>query len=222
MSYRYDIFVSYKWGSDIKVWVDEVFVPILKNVLYELADDPADNDVFHDAKQNLPGGNIPAVLRDGVANSKCMVCVITKSYFTKSFWCTAELSAMLKREEETRVREAEGHIGLVFPLIFVNANQVNLAARNGVYDLDGARELLTDIQPLELDERQFFRISAGFKGTTAYDDLRFIIKDWVQNSMLDRIKNPPNWQPAWNALNYFQSRFIPPAPGLGNFPLPRL
>jgi len=186
MAYEHDVFVSYKWGNDLKIWVDKVFIPILKDALYDTTDSAEDSIIFHDAEENKPGGSIPLVLRDGVARSKCMVCVITYPYFTKSAWCPAELSAMLEREKVTAIRQPPKHVGLVFPVLFVDMSKTRLADRNPVYGLPGPKNFLTKIQPLELDEDKFFRISAGFKDTNGFDDLRLLVKKWVRESIKDR------------------------------------
>lgn len=212
MSYRHDIFISYKWNGDVKAWVESVFVPILSNVMDELKDRFGDDDIFHDVKQTVGGASIPEVLRDGVANSKCMICVFTKNYFTNSYWCTAELSAMLRREEETDARNNEDHVGLVFPLLFIDERQELPIQRNAVYGVDAAARLLNHILPLQLDRERFFRIAAGFKGTPAYDDLRFKIYDWVFRSIYPRLMSVPDWDPQWRTTDYFVSRFDAPPP----------
>ncbi|MDB4922910.1 toll/interleukin-1 receptor domain-containing protein [Mucilaginibacter sp.] len=222
MAYRHDIFVSYKWGGDLKVWVDSVFIPILKNVLIELKDEFRDTDIFHDVRSTLSGANVPDVLRDGVAYSKCMVCVVNKPYFTNSKWCTEELSAMLRREEETGVRRNADHVGLVFPVLFVDEAETELGNQNTVYTHRGAAGLLEQILPLKLNEEKFFCIAAGFKGTTGYDQLRLTIKRWVRNGLLKQIQTPPEWRPGWGELPYFESRFNPPALVQEHFAMPQL
>lgn len=222
MSYRHDIFISYKWNGDIKAWVESVFVPILINVLDEVKDRFGNDDIFHDVKQTVAGASVPEVLRDGVANSKCMICVLTKNYFTNSYWCTAELSAMLRREEETGARNNQDHIGLVFPLLFIDQRRQLPAQRNAVYGVGAAAQLLNNILPLQLDRARFFCIAAGFKGTPAYDDLRYEIYDWVVNSIYPRLATVPDWNPQWRTNDYFISRFDPPEPTPQNFSLPRL
>lgn len=224
MSYRHDIFVSYKWGGDLKEWVDSVFIPILRNVLIEIKAEYRDTDIFHDVRSTLSGATIPAVLRDGVAFSKCMVCVINRPYFTNSKWCPEELSAMLRREEETLVRQQPGHVGLIFPVLFVDETEVALAARNAVYQHQGAAKLLSDILPLMLDEERFFCIAAGFKGTSGYDALRLIIKRWVRRGIEAQLNEPPVWREEWRGIDYFESRFQPAGQGQGQqpFTLPQL
>lgn len=222
MGYKHDIFVSYRWRGDIKEWVDFVFVPILRNVLEELKTETDTSAIFHDDDRTLSGANVPSVLRDGVGNSKCMVCVMTTPYFTNSYWCSAELSAMLRREEETGARNNPDHTGLIFPVIFVDENEREPENRSILYSIAQARQLFMEIRPLELNEEKFYCVAAGFKGTTSYDELRFAIRKWVKKSILPKLKEPPKWQAGWNEEDYFISRFNNLTAPPKNFVLPSL
>jgi len=220
MPYQHDIFISYKWDVDTKEWVDFVFLPILSNVLDQLRDQFKASDIFHDESRTVEGATVPDVLRDGVANSRCMVCVFSKTYFTRSSWCLAELSAMLKREEETGVRNNNKHVGLVFPVLFIDETETELEDKNLVYTVPPARELLNKILPLQLNQEEFFCIAAGFKGTTSYDALRFKIFKWVKSSIYPQLIAPPEWKEKWRSEEYFVSRFNLPEQPVQSYPVP--
>ena len=224
MSYRHDIFVSYKWNGDVKTWVENVLVPIMENVLDEIKDRYLPGDIFHDVKQTLFGASVPEVLRDGVAHSKCMICVFTKNYFTNSYWCPAELSAMLRREDETEARNNDAHVGLVFPIIFVDERRKIAIEQSPIYTVGAAAQLVGNILTLRLDRKRYFCVAAGFLGTEAYDELRFAIYDWLYNSIYRRLSSVPDWNPKWRAAEYFESRFnAPQAQGqISHYSLPTL
>ena len=96
VSYRYDVFLSYRRIGDWSRFVERSFLPMLTHWLSEELDDPA--RIFYDRGELQPGGDWPQELAEAIAVSKVMICLWSKQYFT-SDWCKAELAHMLARRE---------------------------------------------------------------------------------------------------------------------------
>lgn len=75
--------------------VDGIFLPMLKRELSDALGDKA--KIFHD-KQIEVGAEWPPSLALALANSKILICLWSRQYFT-SDWCQAELKQMLARRE---------------------------------------------------------------------------------------------------------------------------
>ncbi|NEU10106.1 hypothetical protein GZH53_17410 [Flavihumibacter sp. R14] len=206
MSYRHDIFVSYKWGGDRKRWVDQIFLPILRESLENVKGTINRDDIFHDVSQTLSGAYLPDVLKDGVAFSKCMVCIITLPYFVNSIWCPSEFAAMLKRETVLNIRANNpNHTGLIFPIVFVDEEETTIEEQSPVFRDVGMRNLILNISPLRLNLK-YNSVSSGFKESLAYDELRTIVLRWVRKSIYPVVSQAPSWDPDWRSDSYF----IPP------------
>lgn len=94
MSYKYDVFLSYRRANAWPKFVDRIFLPMFRHWLSaELGRNP---EIFFDADCIETGSQWPNELATGVASSKLMVCLWSREYFS-SDWCKAELGHMMTR-----------------------------------------------------------------------------------------------------------------------------
>ena len=93
MSYKYDIFISYKrhpmwdpWFVSLKEWLE----PWLSQELHREA------SIFLDQEDIKTGDDWREKISSALAQSRCMVCVWSPLYF-QSQWCVAEWQSFAKR-----------------------------------------------------------------------------------------------------------------------------
>lgn len=228
MNYKYDIFISYKWGADRKKWVDNILRPILVSMIQEVVNkqDLTQEVVFKDTDNIPKGATLDVSLQKAVAYSKCMICVVSLPYFKDSSWCPTEFSAMLYREVKTNVRSTGNYMGFIFPIIFVEEKESKIERKSPVYEYPELRELIFGISPLELDYEKYNRVSKSFEASDEYDQLRNIIRRWVRDSIkpqLERINNSYPWQTEWDTPEYllqpykpFKDKYCSPPPPPSN------
>lgn len=228
MAYKYDIFISYKWGDDRKEWVDKILRPILEYSIKEeidvkfLTSQVASEVIFQDEKDVPKGATLAVSLQKGVAYSKCMICIVSLPYFKSSSWCPTEFSSMLYRELKTNIREGGNHMGFIFPIIFVEEEESKIERKSTVYKYPELRDLIFGISPLELDYEKYNRIGENFKYTAEHNKLKNIIRRWVRDSIgpqLERINKSYPWQSEWDTPEYlldpynnFKERYCSPPP----------
>src|ERR1035437_1784667 len=111
MSYQHDIFISYRRNPETYVWITEHFVPLLKlHVELELGRKP---EIYVDS-QIESGTSWPASLRAALGASRVLIALWSANYLA-SVWCTEELSHMLAREREAKLRTIDRPHGVVIP-----------------------------------------------------------------------------------------------------------
>jgi hypothetical protein len=109
--YRHDVFLSYSRVQQWPAWVDRIFLPVIEHWLSaELGRDVV---VFQDVRSIEPGQNWPSELEQGLAASRVMITLWSKTYF-RSEWCRRELAALMARADQQRARGLSGQI--IFPL----------------------------------------------------------------------------------------------------------
>jgi TIR domain len=130
--YRYDVFLSYSRSGQWETFVDEVFEPILVHWLgEELGRTPA---IFKDRAALSIGQNWLEALELALRSSRVMITLWSRQYFS-SEWCRRELSFMLARANEFKIRGAFDrivmpatiHDGRNFPAFLSALQAVNLA-----------------------------------------------------------------------------------------------
>jgi hypothetical protein len=195
MDYKYEIFISYKWGGPYKEWVDKIFYPILFDLMdLEL---PTQPNIFKDTENIVSGAQLDTSIRTALAHSKCMVSIVSLPYFTKSVWCPTEFSAMLYREKTTMARTNGNQVGFIFPIIFVDPQQPQLEKKNALYEYPTLRDLIFNITPLELDIK-FMQTNTAFLDGKEYGELKLILHRWFVKSLKPAIKrSEPTWQNEW-------------------------
>ena len=112
MAYQYDVFISYK--SESKDWVLKAFLPLFERHLQEALGGRKPS-IFMDMQRIENGDAWRNTLRYALAHSRCVVAVLTPSYF-HSEWCTKELSVMLHRAKQHGLLTKEIPGGLIAPL----------------------------------------------------------------------------------------------------------
>jgi hypothetical protein len=111
MSYQHDIFISYRRNPETYVWITEHFVPLLTlRVELELGRKP----LIYVDDQIESGTSWPASLGAALGGSRVLIVLWSGNYLT-SVWCTEELSHMLGREREAKLRTVDRPRGVVIP-----------------------------------------------------------------------------------------------------------
>lgn len=130
--YKYDVFLSYSRSGQWETFVDDVFEPILSHWLgEELGRTPV---VFKDRSIVSIGQNWHEMLEHALQASRVMVTLWSRQYFS-SEWCRRELSFMLARANEFKVRgvfdriilPATIHDGNKFPPFLSALQTLNLS-----------------------------------------------------------------------------------------------
>jgi hypothetical protein len=111
MSYTHDIFISYRRNPETYVWITEHFAPLLAlRVEFELGRKP----VLYVDDQIESGTAWPASLGAALGGSRILIALWTGNYLA-SVWCAEELSHMLSREREAKLRTVSRPHGVVIP-----------------------------------------------------------------------------------------------------------
>lgn len=130
--YKYDVFLSYSRSGQWETFVDDTFEPILSHWLgEELGRTPV---VFKDRTTMSIGQTWPETLEHALRASRVMVTLWSRQYFS-SEWCRRELSFMLARANQFKVRgvfnriilPATIHDGNKFPPFLSALQALNLA-----------------------------------------------------------------------------------------------
>jgi hypothetical protein len=111
MSYKHNVFLSYKNHDVTNFWVTKFVEKLSYWLTQELGGDPA--LVFFDKDIIETGEQWPQRLKDGIKTSKCLVGIWTPEYF-RSKWCLSEWRSF---EERERILREEGIQQLTHPLI---------------------------------------------------------------------------------------------------------
>jgi hypothetical protein len=110
VSYKYDVFFSYKRRALTLDWTRQVHRQLELWLSEELN---RSAEIFVDTEQIESGMRWPHVLQDALRTSRCMGCVWSPSYF-QSGWCVSEWKSFRKREDQVGC----GSHGLIAPLRF--------------------------------------------------------------------------------------------------------
>jgi hypothetical protein len=175
MDYKYDIFISYKRGSETNQWIQQHFEPLLiHSVGLELGYAPS---VFRDNRLD-DGGSWPVDLGVALGSSKVLVSLWTKTYFY-SEWCVREMAAMLEREKHAGYRTATRPAALVLPSV--------------LHDCDPVPKEVAHIQHRVL--RDFFNVRMRPDSTKA--ELLADAIALAAPAIAKSIENAPAWQEDW-------------------------
>jgi TIR domain len=187
VTHKHDIFISYRRDPETLVWITEHFIPLLKlRVEMELGRQPI---IFVD-NQIESGTSWPQSLGSALGASRTLIVLWTGNYLS-SIWCTEELSHMLVREKEEKLRTGSRPYGVVIPA-FIH---------------DGDRF------PLELNYIQRFEIQKCFNVRMARNSPRAEELDAALSAQAPAIAasivNAPRWRKSWPsaAAATFYKRF---------------
>ena len=202
MNYRHDIFLSYKWGEDRKVWVDEIFLPILREALENVKGKLTPQDIFHDVSIIKSGADLPRVLQEGVIYSRSMISIISLPYFQDSVWCPTEFFAMFHRQQNA-IANNVGHQGVIFPVVFVRKDEITKKNVSPVYNHSGIGPFILNLSPLNIDQKHN-KVNRAFRESDGYNDLKDQIEIWVEEHIFPRIIAAPTWDRQWLSDYYFK------------------
>jgi len=187
MAYKHDVFISYRRNSETLAWISEHFVPLLEvRIDFELGRKPA---IFVD-DQIESGTFWPTSLGEALGASRVLIPLWSGSYLS-SVWCAAELSHMLGREKEAKVRQGKRPYGVIIP-VFIH---------------DG------DKFPADLRYIQHFAIQNAFNPRMARNSALAQELDTVLTiqapAIAKCIEHAPAWRKAWpkDAAEQFFKRF---------------
>jgi len=98
MAYQYDVFLSYLHEKPCGTWVSEHFLQYFRHQLGN-ALGGRQTSIFFDRTGIHTGQKWPAVLKQALATSRCLVGIWSPLYF-QSHWCQCECAIMLHREKQ--------------------------------------------------------------------------------------------------------------------------
>ena len=170
MPYNFDVYISYRRRGEWPIWVKRHFLPLIYHWLSErLGRDPL--IFFHERFLEI-ASPWPADLAKGLATSRVMVCLWSRSYF-ESNWCLAELSQMLFRQD------AAPSCRLILPVI--------------VHDGDRIPAPMRAMQPLDLSDYTNPRMVTGSPNS---EKLSHLLKTFSE-SIFHAIDTSPPFRREW-------------------------
>ncbi len=192
MSYRHDIFISYRRHAETRAWINEHFLPLLElRVEQELGRRP---DIYLDTRLES-GSTWPADLAEALGGSRILISLWSGNYLT-SPWCTLELSLMLERERRSGLRTQAAPNGLVVPAFIHDGKTF----------------------PAELSHIQHFEIQQTFNVRMARNSPRAEELDAElarqAPAIAECIDRAPPWDPGWTnraSQAFFDQLSRPPA-----------
>lgn len=186
MTYKHDIFISYKRGKETNVWIKEHFEPLLQHaVALELGYTPK---IYRDDRLS-DGGTWPLDLGEALGCSRVLIPLWTKTYF-HSKWCVLELSTMLDREQEMKCRTPPNPSGLIIPVV--------------LHDCDPVQPKLAHVQCREIRECFNVRMQRNSERAEQLADALSATAPGIACA----INNAPTWQQQWpevTADNFLQA-----------------
>ncbi|MBR1199536.1 toll/interleukin-1 receptor domain-containing protein [Bradyrhizobium sp. AUGA SZCCT0158] len=175
MTYKYDIFISYKRHPETLGWIKKHFEPLLGHrVGLALGSEPT---IFvHEINQQVSAGELwPQSLGDALGVSKVLVALWTKTFFN-SVWCAKEMSHMLGRQGR-----AKGiTYGLVIPAI--------------IHDGEDFPKELKFIQSMDIRSCYNTRMREDSPKAEELSDLIDVHSVGIAKA----IQQAPNWQSKWS------------------------
>jgi hypothetical protein len=187
MSYKHDVFISYRRNPETLAWINDHFVPLLSLRLeFEIQRPPA---IFVD-EQIESGTAIPPTLGAALGASRILIALWTGNYFS-SVWCTEEFAQMLDREQAAKLRTTARPYGLIFPTFIHDGNS---------FPAD-----LQHIKPVEI--QSCFNPRMAKTGLRAEElDTRIAA---LAPALATSIENAPAWRKQWplKATKAFYKRF---------------
>jgi hypothetical protein len=175
--YRYDIFLSYRRKNEWPRFIERHFYRMLKHWLDTTR--AMETSIFFDVRDIETGASWPHRLATSLAQSRTMVCLWSREYFS-SKWCVNELAQMLARREA--LIGPDGPPNLILPVIIHDSEHLDPS----------------------LDEIQHFSL-LGFANPWMNEDspmaerLSVEIERFAQDVAV-ALARVPNYDPAWAGL----------------------
>ena len=189
-TYEYDVFISYKRGTDCEDWVKKTLKPLLMKVIkdYTIGDD--EPRIFIDEEGIDVGIDWPLKIKRALARSKCMLAVWSPSYFRKSKWCVIEFSVMKHRQEVLGLGPGKKPSTLIWPILFRK--------------LDPMPDFLEATQILDLSE--YNSIISEESNYQLYAEFKKKFESKI-SSLAGIIANAPAWQEEWETDAWLDAPF---------------
>jgi hypothetical protein len=187
MDYQYDIFISYRRVGSTRKWVNDIFLPMLNDIIsLELGYEPTHYiDSLIEA-----GSSWPLSLAEAISTSKVIIPLWSVTYLD-SVWCKSEISHMLAREVKTGFKTIDNNIGLVFPIIINDGENLPIN--------------ISISQKIEIKEYYVPFMDLNSKSA---EELYKILRPYGI-SIAKSIKKVPKWQSDWKieTMNEFYELF---------------
>jgi hypothetical protein len=170
--YVYEVFLSYRRGVIHSQWLVEHFVPLFKDRLREEIAEECNRDagdLFLDVNEVQPGMSVGGKVVDGLKTARCLVALLSPSYF-RSQWCLVEWDSFRTRSHSER-RE------LVVPTILSQGTTVRRAVGDTMW----------------ADFSEYTIIGEGFRRTERYVAFQDEIKRLAKR-VATVIANAPAWK----------------------------
>jgi TIR domain-containing protein len=152
--YNYDAFISYRRGATfVGAWVSQFFVESFTAFFTEELGGEA--KIFWDKDSVEVGATWPRRLNEAVCGSKCLVAVLTPTYF-KSDWCRWEWGSFAER-----TRRVGKHCEIIAPI--------------GLHDGEWFPADVKAFQ--EQDFRKFFMTGGAFRESPLFLDFQVQVKN---------------------------------------------
>lgn len=169
MSYKYDVFISYRRHVEWTPWTRDHFVRLLDAYLSQ---DLGRSPSIFIHRDIHPGGDWPTKLGQALARSRVLIPAFTRDYFT-SDWCLHELELMYGRLLN------HTSYNLVIPVLFHDGNYIP--------------DELSRIQFTDLREYRNIEIQPR---TPLYQRFSEEIKK-LSPVVADAVENAPDFQADW-------------------------
>ena len=175
MSYRHDIFISYKRDPETYRWIKNHFEPLLAlRVGLELG---RKAEIFIDDQLEV-GATWPIDLGVQLGCSRILVPLFTRTYFS-SKWCGMELRLMLSRESSLGYRAGSNSLGLIVPAT--------------IHDGDSFPSQISHIQRFSIQQCFNVRMAVDSPRAAELDDILTRNAPAFANA----ISHAPPWQNNW-------------------------
>lgn len=182
MSYKHDVFISYRRQVNWTAWTRDHFKTLLSTYLQpELGLEP---DIFVDERIEV-GIDWVDALAEHLATSKIMVAIFSGDYFG-SDWCLHELDLMLERSTQAALGKVK-HMPLIVPVVVHDGNLIPQEAKR--------------IQPMDLAK---YRIAHINRDTTDYHEFSKAVGKLAPD-VAAQIRSAPPFDPEWE--NQCRKRF---------------
>ena len=185
MGYENDIFISYRRNPETYIWIRDHFSPLLEVYVDQVL---GRKPVIYVDDQIESGTSWPISLGSALGRSRVLIALWSGNYLA-SAWCTEELSHMLGREREAKLRTVSHPHGVVIPA-FIH---------------DGEKF------PPDLRHIEYFEVQKTFnvrmaRNSQRAEELAATISAQAP-AIAACIQNAPAWRKAWPkqaAANFFQ------------------
>jgi hypothetical protein len=198
MSYKYAVFISYKWNGEYDEWVNEIFYPIVQDFFVSRFN--RKDIVFKDTMESRKhyGNSVIDFLKEGLVHSKCMLAVLNGPYFCNSLWCPKEFSVMLNRHK--RYNEPPPPKRLLFPIIFTTVDNENSLMKI----CPGLTTFIeSNFMPLFLEEEKYLFTNNAFRQSSDYNTLKIKIKTFLSSSVVPALMSAPPFNTEWGTREWW-------------------